>query len=90
MDEFGEDMAQPLDMAFTYSGYAPISIRLIEVVTRPVKVEGSPNLSSRVTRGIAGWRGYDDVVRILGGATIDENQVNDQRVSRKYLRNSPK
>ncbi|XP_028415170.1 vacuolar protein sorting-associated protein 33A-like [Dendronephthya gigantea] len=47
----------PRDISYTYSGYAPLSIRLAQHAARP-----------------SGWRGIEEVLKLLPGPTIDEIQ----------------
>ena len=41
-----------------YSGYAPLSVRLAQFLSRP-----------------QGWRGLEEVLRLLPGPTIEERQT---------------
>ncbi|CAG8793216.1 8957_t:CDS:2, partial [Racocetra persica] len=54
----------PQDIAYVYSGYAPLSVRLIQCATTK---SGSPSTGN-------GWKGYEDVLRMLPGKTFDEVQ----------------
>ncbi|SPO25351.1 probable vacuolar sorting protein (hbrA) [Ustilago trichophora] len=74
------DERAPVDVSYVYSGYAPLSIRLVQAVaqkealldtsrdTRPVR-----NVKPRA-HPIVGWRGFEDSINQLPGATFDENQ----------------
>ncbi|KJE88792.1 vacuolar protein sorting-associated protein 33A [Capsaspora owczarzaki ATCC 30864] len=54
-----EDVNQitPNDISYTFSGYAPISVRLVEAFAR------------------SGWRGMEEVLRLLPGPTFEELQM---------------
>ncbi|KAK3751808.1 hypothetical protein QZH41_013274, partial [Actinostola sp. cb2023] len=56
---FVEDVREqnPDDIAYVYSGYAPLSVRLAQLLSRP-----------------QGWRGLEEVLRLLPGPTIEERQ----------------
>jgi vacuolar protein sorting-associated protein 33A len=78
------DEHDPQDISYVYSGYAPLSVRLIQCATKggPTPI-GNPVGASSVTnsagaaRGI-GWKGYEDVLRMLPGKTFDEVQRHDE------------
>lgn len=49
-------MGHDLDIAFTYSGYAPLSVRLVQYALSPS----------------AGWKGAEEALRLIPGAYFDE------------------
>ncbi|XP_046840595.1 vacuolar protein sorting-associated protein 33A-like [Xenia sp. Carnegie-2017] len=55
----------PRDIAYTYSGYAPLSVRLAQYASRP-----------------SGWRGIEEVLKLVPGPTIDEIQHLPQGLKR--------
>ncbi|GLB35714.1 putative STXBP unc-18 SEC1 family protein [Lyophyllum shimeji] len=73
------------DISFTYSGYAPISIRLVQcvaqkggVISNPAeKAESDADGKRAAPQGkvqaqpIVGWKGFEDVVAAIPGATVD-------------------
>ncbi|KAF9451398.1 ATP binding protein [Macrolepiota fuliginosa MF-IS2] len=75
------------DISYVYSGYAPISIRLVQciaqkggVLSNPAEKEkgpseanaGAPKTSGKVhAHPIVGWKGFEDVVEAIPGETID-------------------
>ncbi|KAL1923818.1 uncharacterized protein VTP21DRAFT_8798 [Calcarisporiella thermophila] len=78
---------QPNDISYVYSGYAPLSIRLVQcAVQRPVASAGGP-MGVAVSGGGGsggksgvGWRGFEDVLRMIPGKAFDEVQrVEDGR-----------
>lgn len=80
------DERDPNDISYVYSGYAPLSIRLVQAIAQkdallarhagPSSTPRSPN-SVPKAHPILGWRGFEDVVRSLPGATFDEVQGRD-------------
>ena len=61
------DEHDPSDVAYVYSGFAPISIRLVQIaVSKSVNGPGTTNTF--------GWKGWDDVLKLLPGPSIDETQ----------------
>ncbi|KAF9567845.1 Sec1-like protein [Agrocybe pediades] len=77
------------DISFVYSGYAPISVRLIQcvaqkggVISNPAEKEKAGNDGNSGTKStsslgkvqahpIVGWKGFEDVVSIIPGATVE-------------------
>ena len=76
VDDFGPPDA-PKDLSYTYRGYAPISARLVQCVIRP---EGRPFPGGGYN--LAGWKGYEDVIRLVNGATIEETQHDEEAIGR--------
>lgn len=76
------------DISFVYSGYAPISVRLVQcvaqkggVISNPAEKAtngtGSTNQEQAALSGkvqahpIVGWKGFEDVLAAIPGATVD-------------------
>ncbi|KAG6851377.1 hypothetical protein H0H93_005775 [Arthromyces matolae] len=72
------------DISFTYSGYAPISVRLVQCVAQKGGVISNP--ADKTTNGadaqhssqeklqahpIVGWKGFEDVMTAIPGETVD-------------------
>lgn len=83
VDEVNEQ--DPNDIAYVYSGYAPLSIRLVQCVLQKQYLlsmtRGSTNSVATPTTPNAsqGWRGFDDVVKQARGATFDEIQRGEDK-----------
>lgn len=58
------DEQEPVDVAYVFSGYAPLSVRLIQCAAASSTKDGPIN----------GWKGIEDVVKGLPGAGFDEVQ----------------
>lgn len=83
------DERAPADISYVYSGYAPLSVRLVQAIaqkealldpnyasydrTSSTTGAGKPRTPPRA-HPIVGWRGFEDVVNQLAGATFDEVQ----------------
>ncbi|CAI2165487.1 1983_t:CDS:10 [Funneliformis geosporum] len=88
------DEHNPQDISYVYSGYAPLSVRLIQCVTKgcptsinPVVTGAANNVAGTgvSTRSI-GWKGYEDVLRMLPGKSFDEVQrLDDGTIRSKKL-----
>ncbi|KAF9403342.1 hypothetical protein BGZ94_004644, partial [Podila epigama] len=79
VDEVNEHA--PNDISYVYSGYAPLSVRLVQCVVQRGKDGGRAGGSGAggggKGSGVAGgngWKGFEDVLRMLPGKTFDETQ----------------
>ena len=78
-----EEVEDPTDISYVYSGFAPMSIRLVQCVVQKGALlkasdsNGEPSTSRKPgqtkmkAHPIVGWKGFEDVLDILPGATID-------------------
>lgn len=89
-EEEPDSLEEPLDISYVYSGYAPLSVRLVQCVVEKGGVLGVPGASDSVDGGkkgktsqlgkvrahpILGWKGFEDVLESLPGETIDVVQT---------------
>jgi hypothetical protein len=65
------DDARPTDISFTYSGYAPLSIRLVQAAAQRSALTGGPDARLEAKRPITGFKGMEDTVAAVPGATSD-------------------
>jgi vacuolar protein sorting-associated protein 33A len=83
VDEVNEQ--DPNDVAYVYSGYAPLSIRLVQCVLQKQYIaslaKGGP--SNGATTGVSssshGWTGFEDAVKSARGATFNVVQKGDEK-----------
>lgn len=84
VDEVQED--DPNDVAYVYSGYAPLSIRLVQCilqkqyllsVTKGNGVSSAGGSSSGA--GTQGWHGFDEAVKHVRGQTFYELQKGEDK-----------
>lgn len=80
------DDTAPNDISYVYSGYAPLSIRLVQCITQKnavlagaVETDGREKKQVPKAHPIAGWRGFEDVLGSIPGATVDMRQRDDQK-----------
>ncbi len=84
------DEQQPRDISYVYSGYAPLSVRLVQTIAqkeafidtarrRPGSDEAGSAAAPPKAHPIIGWRGFEDVIASLPGATVDETQAGNKR-----------
>lgn len=90
VDEVQE--SEPNDVAYVFSGYAPLSVRLVQCILQKSYVHG---LTASRTSGAAptgtGWKGFEDTLGRIRGATVDVSQKGhdaDASHARKTLRGS--
>jgi hypothetical protein len=89
------DDAAPNDVSYVYSGYAPISIRLVQCVAQKNAIQSTPPVARQngqpeevngrartlpQAHSITGWRGFEDVVGGIPGATVDVRQKSESGV----------
>ncbi|KAK4185529.1 Sec1-like protein [Podospora australis] len=83
VDEVNEQ--DPNDIAYVYSGYAPLSIRLVQCILQKqyllsiTRGNGVTNASASAGGGAQGWRGFDDAVKHARGQTFDEVQKGEDK-----------
>ncbi|GAB1310340.1 Vacuolar protein-sorting-associated protein 33 [Madurella fahalii] len=83
VDEVNEH--DPNDIAYVYSGYAPLSIRLVQCVLQKqhllsiTRGNGVANAPGPGGGGQQGWRGFDDAVKHARGHTFDEVQKGEDK-----------
>ncbi|PKS06374.1 hypothetical protein jhhlp_007122 [Lomentospora prolificans] len=84
VDEVKED--DPDDIAYVYSGYAPLSIRLVQCVLQKqyllqlTKGNGNAPAGAAANTGAAqGWHGFDDAVKHVRGRTFYELQKGEDK-----------
>lgn len=85
--------SEPDDIAYTYSGYAPLSVRLVQCVlqksylaTLAAKDRGSGGAQQIAamasTAGTQGWRPFEDALKSVRGTTVDETQTGEEKAVR--------
>ena len=85
------------DISYVYSGYAPISVRLVQCVVQKGGVLSNPadkektvtdittaNSPTKVqAHPIIGWKGFEDVVAAIPGETVDIIQTGNSSATGK-------
>ncbi|KAK3341757.1 Sec1-like protein [Lasiosphaeria hispida] len=83
VDEVNEH--DPNDIAYVYSGYAPLSVRLVQCILQKqyllsiTRGNGVTNAAGAPGNGAQGWRGFDDAVKHARGPTFDEVQKGEDK-----------
>lgn len=74
--------ADPNDISYTFSGYAPLTVRLVQSIVQKISLAntikpppnpGAPNPLAQ------GRRIFDDAAKYVRGATFDETQTGDEK-----------
>lgn len=79
---------EPTDISYVYSGFAPLSIRLVQCVLQKQYlshlIKGGPAPASLSTASSVspGWLGFEDVVKSARGATFSIVQKGDDKAVR--------
>ncbi|KAI5867055.1 vacuolar protein sorting 33A-like protein [Durotheca rogersii] len=83
VDEVNEH--DPNDIAYVYSGYAPLSIRLVQCILQKqyllsiTRGNGATGTGTAGGGGAQGWRGFDEAVKHVRGQTFDELQKGEDK-----------
>ncbi|XWW97141.1 hypothetical protein V2A60_005122 [Cordyceps javanica] len=84
VDEVKED--DPNDIAYVYSGYAPLSIRLVQCILQKPYLQSitrgnsAPNAGNALPAGGSqGWHGFDEAVKHARGETFYEIQKGEDK-----------
>jgi hypothetical protein len=82
-DEVNE--ADPNDISYTFSGYAPLSVRLVQSIVQKqtlanaIKPPSNPGASAQANPLAQGLRIFDDASKYVRGATFDETQKGEEK-----------
>ncbi|KAF4625777.1 hypothetical protein G7Y89_g12387 [Cudoniella acicularis] len=83
VDEVNEH--DPNDIAYVYSGYAPLSVRLVQCILQKqyltsITRGGNANTGGVTTGGAStGWRGFEEAIKHVRGQTFDEVQKGEDK-----------
>ncbi len=80
VDEVNEQ--NPNDIAYVYSGYAPLSVRLVQCVIQKqylLSITKGSNASNGISNASQGWAGFEDAVKSAGGATFNRKQSGEDK-----------
>ncbi|KAH7123536.1 vacuolar sorting protein-like protein [Dendryphion nanum] len=82
-DEVNE--ADPNDISYVFSGYAPLSVRLVQSIIQKqtlanvIKPATHPGASASSNPLAQGLRIFDDATKYIRGGTFDETQVGEEK-----------
>jgi vacuolar protein sorting-associated protein 33A len=72
MDEVNEQ--DPNDIAYVYSGYAPLSVRIIQCILQKPFIQSLNRSPFPLTPASTGWQGFEDVLKSAKGPTFTITQ----------------
>jgi hypothetical protein len=80
----------PTDIAYVYSGYAPLSVRLVQCIVQKSYLlsltKGDSGNNGHAPGGAGqGWRGFEEVVKNVKGKTFDEVQRGEDKAVRARM-----
>lgn len=80
VDEVNEQ--NPNDIAYVYSGYAPLSVRLVQSIIQKQHLltvtKGTSAASNGASSAAHGWQGFEDALRNVKGATFNKVQKGEE------------
>ena len=83
VDEVNEQ--EPNDIAYTYSGYAPLSVRLVQAIIQKQQLQllirgpGAGDSNGASTSSVAqGWQGFEDALRSVKGESFNRVQKGEE------------
>ena len=68
------DEQDPTDVAYVYSGYAPLSIRLIQCILQKQYLQSLYKSPLPLTPSSTGWTGFEDILKSAKGPTFNIQQ----------------
>ena len=68
-DEVNEQ--DPNDIAYVYSGYAPLSVRLVQCILQKQYIESLGKTPLAITPSSTGWTGFEDILKSAKGPTFN-------------------
>jgi vacuolar protein sorting-associated protein 33A len=69
IDEYNE--GEPEDIAYVYSGYAPLSIRIVQCVLQKQYLQTLHKSPLPLTPSSTGWTGFEDMLKSAKGPTFN-------------------
>ena len=85
-DEVNE--AEPDDIAYVFSGYAPLSVRLVQCILQKhyllslTAPRSATNQAMTASNASTGWKPFEDIIKQVRGATFDETQTGEEKAVR--------
>ncbi|KAJ9611797.1 Vacuolar protein-sorting-associated protein 33 [Knufia peltigerae] len=68
IDEYNEQ--DPEDIAYVYSGYAPLSVRMVQCILQKQYLQALHKSSLPLTPSSTGWTGFEDILKSARGPTF--------------------
>ncbi|KIX01755.1 uncharacterized protein Z518_09482 [Rhinocladiella mackenziei CBS 650.93] len=69
IDEYNEQ--DPEDIAYVYSGYAPLSVRIVQCILQKQYLQSLHRSPLPLTPSSTGWTGFEDILKSARGPTFN-------------------
>lgn len=80
---------EPDDIAYVYSGYAPLSVRLVQCILQKqylLSLTKAASASNGISSAAHGWQGFEDVLKNVKGETFNRVQRGeDQALKARHM-----
>lgn len=81
VDEYNEQ--DPDDISYVYSGYAPLSVRLVQCILQKQHIQKLHRSPLPLTSSSTGWSGFEDILKSAKGPTFNITQKSsDEKASK--------
>lgn len=81
IDEYNEQ--DPDDISYVYSGYAPLSVRLVQCILQKSYMQHLHKSPLPLTPSSTGWSGFEDILKSAKGPTFNVAQkATDEKASK--------
>ena len=84
VDEVNEH--DPDDIAYVYSGYAPLSVRLVQCIIQKAHLlsltKGPNAVANGVSTAAHGWQGFEDALKSVKGETFNKVQRGEEHATK--------
>ena len=84
VDEVNEQ--DPEDIAYVYSGYAPLSVRLVQCILQKsylLSLTKGPNaVANGISTAAHGWQGFEDALKSVKGETFNKVQKGEESATK--------
>jgi vacuolar protein sorting-associated protein 33A len=87
-----QDESNPRDISFAFSGYAPLSVRLVQCaidkpsVIKPKRFQPTVTTTAASLASSTGWKEAEDIIKYIPGAAVDQQQRSESYVREGKLR----
>jgi hypothetical protein len=81
IDDYNE--TEPDDIAYVYSGYAPLSVRLVQCILQKQYLQALHKSPLPLTPSSTGWIGFEDIIKSAKGPTFNIVQRPDDEKAAK-------
>ena len=84
VDEVNEQ--DPDDIAYVYSGYAPLSVRLVQCIIQKQHLlsltKGANATANGISTAAHGWQGFEDALKSVRGETFNRVQKGEEHATK--------